>query len=72
MYFSIAFLSIICSTVANKKFGSSCEVIHCILFPFDGSSLYKTFCFSKISDKIDFEMQVERSPQFITSENEKN
>lgn len=67
------FLSSICSIVVATKFRSSCKVIHSISFPFNGRSLDKTFfCFSKISDKIDFEVEVERCPQFITSENEKN
>lgn len=67
------FLHIICYIVADRKlWSSSCKAICSLSFPINSRSLYKTFfCFSEINDKIDFEMKVEGSPQFITSENEK-
>lgn len=74
-FFSFIFcwvLCIICYIVIDRKLWSSCKVIRSLSFPINSRSLYKTFfCFSEINDKIDFEMKVEGSSQFITSENEK-
>lgn len=71
--FSCCFLHIICYNVADRNLWSFyCKVICSLSFPVNSRFSYKTFCFGEINAKIDFEMKVESSPQFITSENENN